>query len=1280
MGDISRVHVSQDNALSSDNSVGTPAKLEHHLLDDMPLFLRAVAYSGLQNPLNAVAEIADQFGAKIEPHLQFINAPEAGSSVLDKAQLTVGGALGMLVPYAIGGAASKKILALGAGEEAVARLGTGAFSLSLKESALTGGLTGLVLTPSQPGHNFWESRAYNSLSGAATFSLMSASALKMKSFSESVPLFKSDAFVGAASGFAGGAVNTQMDSLIQGPEHKFATLGQTIEGAATMSVLGGAFGAMHDARATYKNYYSSDGLGKAVSDDAGSQLPVTRAMSAGNLDPLADTTRGADAHVGAETVGSETVGSETVGSETVGSETVGSETGRADSTRIQSAPSPIPDLDIFKDEKVLAILRQTPRQQQMPEYIANYLQAAGGIPEATGPAKIVGDDGTSVTPWRVGEIRKTSDGRTVITNNETASSVTYDQYGRVTESASVNKAGNQSTRNFVYGEDGHLIAAVDSDPLSRVMNQNSGEHGWFRGQDGWIEGLLYKNGADFDQPDPTRTLAVSKAGNFVSGKGGSAEVYSAEGSHFRINDYAEGARRRIEQLASDVKNRDLTDLYSQFKAAADERIKSPDALAALDSLMKHGSADEIRNFLIKTNELFSQGSPDNIMRVDIRGSRDGSTWATVTRYDAITDATIEASTAGVTQTRKGQTTLTDFPDGSKTFKQPHPDREFDYSTAYYGADGRLNKIEFKAPAQASSVRTYSRDAQGNVIGLTETNSNGTTKLFQQGADWVVQMRGSDGKLTDINYKNAQVTAGDDGAISIKSTTDNTGISFDPHGTREIRTRDGRVQAQRPNGRVDYTGADIAYERGAMQRGIEEAFPEERARRERFRTQAGDFEKAAAQRGLSQGTVALTLAQVNRILTEPSAHWSARQRANLAELVLSHATNPVEISQGDNGTCNVTTVEHRLYALEPDKIAAMIADVSRDGKYTQANGKVIDASEIANGLVPDPEARRNTNMQAHGYVEKSKDGTRDFASQIAQSALIHTKWSEQTLYVSGDKVVSGNVASMEDSTGKRNMVYFQPKNLAPDTDADPNLVSLYSAGRYLGRIDPSRVEKMLDQSGAWLSELKPGETAYDSKGKPLVTHTTPGDISFAPAPVDGQGRSTGTSRLTLNSRGKQIPLVDADSKVLDGPQLSYPLYTSMYDNITGTKTTEPFVFSAMDNDGTSSEEELGQSLLRLGEAKKLPAIVVVNVAQPLFGNAVPGWHVLNVYDYDPATQLVRYSNQWTRASDRMDKGVPLAQLFQAMKAPTVTPTDSASGTVVTPPFVPPPRWLKWFGYR
>src|ERR1700722_11266250 len=99
MGDAQSLQ-RQDSTVAPND--GQPAiKPEHHALDDLPLFLRAVVYSGLQTPVNGLAQIADHFGANIQSHLQFVSAAEGSNSFFDKAQVMAGSALGMIVPYAI---------------------------------------------------------------------------------------------------------------------------------------------------------------------------------------------------------------------------------------------------------------------------------------------------------------------------------------------------------------------------------------------------------------------------------------------------------------------------------------------------------------------------------------------------------------------------------------------------------------------------------------------------------------------------------------------------------------------------------------------------------------------------------------------------------------------------------------------------------------------------------------------------------------------------------------------------------------------------------------------------------------------------------------------------------------------------------------------------------------------------------------------------------------------------------------------------------------------------
>ncbi len=69
----------------------------------------------------------------------------------------------------------------------------------------------------------------------------------------------------------------------------------------------------------------------------------------------------------------------------------------------------------------------------------------------------------------------------------------------------------------------------------------------------------------------------------------------------------------------------------------------------------------------------------------------------------------------------------------------------------------------------------------------------------------------------------------------------------------------------------------------------------------------------------------------------------------------------------------------------------------------------------------------------------------------------------------------------------------------------------------------------------------------------------------------------------------------------------------------------------------SAQELGQALSAMKASGKLPAIIMVDINDPLFNGAgdprkEPNWHVISVVGYDEKTGKVKLSNQWGIAND------------------------------------------------
>lgn len=52
-------------------------------------------------------------------------------------------------------------------------------------------------------------------------------------------------------------------------------------------------------------------------------------------------------------------------------------------------------------------------------------------------------------------------------------------------------------------------------------------------------------------------------------------------------------------------------------------------------------------------------------------------------------------------------------------------------------------------------------------------------------------------------------------------------------------------------------------------------------------------------------------------------------------------HPRTVDQGGNGTCNVTTLEVRNYAKNPEKNAQLLADIAINGKFVSNEGVALD---------------------------------------------------------------------------------------------------------------------------------------------------------------------------------------------------------------------------------------------------------------------------------------------------------------------------------------------------
>lgn len=107
-----------------------------------------------------------------------------------------------------------------------------------------------------------------------------------------------------------------------------------------------------------------------------------------------------------------------------------------------------------------------------------------------------------------------------------------------------------------------------------------------------------------------------------------------------------------------------------------------------------------------------------------------------------------------------------------------------------------------------------------------------------------------------------------------------------------------------------------------------------------------------------------------------------KRVTLAEQVILQAANPDLIRQGDHNTCNVTTVEYRMYCKHPTAAAKMVADLSLDATWKSDSTRV-DLNMYRDCFKPET-----------GTDSLQLGNDRSFASQIFQIGAVNVHYAGQ----------------------------------------------------------------------------------------------------------------------------------------------------------------------------------------------------------------------------------------------------------------------------------------------
>ncbi|MBX9692730.1 MAG: hypothetical protein K2Z81_10125, partial [Cyanobacteria bacterium] len=143
-----------------------------------------------------------------------------------------------------------------------------------------------------------------------------------------------------------------------------------------------------------------------------------------------------------------------------------------------------------------------------------------------------------------------------------------------------------------------------------------------------------------------------------------------------------------------------------------------------------------------------------------------------------------------------------------------------------------------------------------------------------------------------------------------------------------------------------------------------------------------IENKVSVKELPPDEVSSTYDQLTRLLETESKHLTTTERETLAQQVLLQTADPTTIDQGEYSTCNITTVECRMYSRKPSTVAKFLTDLALTGEFIASDGKTKVAC--------DPRPVGN-----HASMIPHLDQFRSHASELFQNAAVNLYWEQKT---------------------------------------------------------------------------------------------------------------------------------------------------------------------------------------------------------------------------------------------------------------------------------------------
>jgi hypothetical protein len=163
-------------------------------------------------------------------------------------------------------------------------------------------------------------------------------------------------------------------------------------------------------------------------------------------------------------------------------------------------------------------------------------------------------------------------------------------------------------------------------------------------------------------------------------------------------------------------------------------------------------------------------------------------------------------------------------------------------------------------------------------------------------------------------------------------------------------------------------------------------------------QVFEARSAAEHPPLTAAEIARTYKEISHLIHTkdgPDVQLKHSDRVAVAQQIMMHAADPTTIDQGQHLTCNVTTVEARMFAKNPAAAVSLIDQVATTGQYHPTDNPS-DTIKIDPGSL----------LRHPGNGEESHtvppDGGRSYASQIFQVTAVNAYYHSNCLEVKNDK--------------------------------------------------------------------------------------------------------------------------------------------------------------------------------------------------------------------------------------------------------------------------------------